>query len=280
MFPSTSAKSCSFVLAIASRPSQDLCWIAVKSYSSQVSLSSFVFFCYDLTSVGYTYDEKLHIARRFLLPKQISVNGLKEDQVNITEPALLHIATRYTREAGVRSLERAIGAVVRFKAVEWAEYLDGEVDSKMLTDGSGNEMTYSSVVEESDLEKMLGISRWEGEEKEREETRGVVFGLVVMGQGEGGIMPIETMMVPGNGSLKLTGSLGDVRAMIASSIQVACMLTTRAGNQGKLGDISQLGKAACVRHGADECEEYRSPQGREYRHPSAPACWGDEERWT
>ncbi|KAF9006341.1 ATP-dependent protease La [Hymenopellis radicata] len=166
---------------------------------------------------GYTYDEKMHIARRFLLPKQITANGLKEEHVTITEPALLHIATRYTREAGVRSLERAIGAVVRFKAVEWAEYIDNEVEggqAKMITDGKlitdGMDKTYSPVVEESDLEKMLGISRWEGEEKDREEVRGVVFGLVVMGQGEGGVMPVETMMVPGTGHLKLTGSLGDV----------------------------------------------------------------------
>ncbi len=159
----------------------------------------------------------MHIARRFLLPKQITANGLREELVTITEPALLHIATRYTREAGVRSLERAIGAVVRFKAVEWAEYIDNDVEGghpKMITDGKlisdGMEKTYSPVVEESDLEKMLGISRWEGEEKDREEVRGVVFGLVVMGQGEGGVMPVETMMVPGTGHLKLTGSLGDV----------------------------------------------------------------------
>ncbi|PBK92746.1 ATP-dependent protease La [Armillaria gallica] len=167
---------------------------------------------------GYTYDEKMHIARRFLLPKQITANGLKEELVSITEPALLHIATRYTREAGVRSLDRAIGAVVRHKAVEWAEHLDGDAfdgeqrlltDGKLLTDGSEGK-SYSPVVEESDLEKMLGISRWEGEEKEREEARGIVFGLVVMGQGEGGILPVETIAVPGTGSLKRTGSLGDV----------------------------------------------------------------------
>jgi ATP-dependent Lon protease len=150
---------------------------------------------------GYTYDEKMHIARRFLLPKQIQANGLLPGHVSITEPALLHIATQYTREAGVRSLERAIGGVVRFKAVQWAEYVDDE---------TMNVKEYIKVVNENDLEMILGISRWDGEEREREERRGVVYGLVVTGQGEGGILPVESIAVPGSGLLKLTGSLGDV----------------------------------------------------------------------
>lgn len=150
---------------------------------------------------GYTYDEKMHIARRFLLPKQIRANGISSSQVELTDDALLHIATAYTREAGVRSLERAIGAVVRFKAVEWAEYLD--------TPESPNK-AWRSVVEQDELDKILGVPRWDGEEREREERRGVVYGLVVTGMGEGGIMPVESTAVPGTGRLKLTGSLGDV----------------------------------------------------------------------
>lgn len=171
----------------------------------------------------------MHIARRFLLPKQLQANGLNESHITITEPALLHIATRYTREAGVRSLERAIGSVVRYKAVEWAEYMD----SLDIESGPGQQMAvtvpvspssssmdlepvgkeqkvYQRVVEEYELEKILGISRWEGEERDRELRRGVVYGLVVMGRGEGGILPVETVAVPGTGVLKLTGSLGDV----------------------------------------------------------------------
>ncbi|TFK71533.1 ATP-dependent protease La [Pluteus cervinus] len=180
---------------------------------------------------GYTYDEKMHIARRFLLPKQLRSNGLDESHIRITEPALLHIVTRYTREAGVRSLERAIGGVVRYKAVEWAEYVDGQygplpvkatvavtseqrlddvaIDSDGVVIGP-KKKEYERVVEEHELEGILGIARWDGEEKEREERRGVVYGLVVMGQGEGGILPVETIAVPGTGRLKLTGSLGDV----------------------------------------------------------------------
>lgn len=131
----------------------------------------------------------------------------------------MHIATRYTREAGVRSLERAIGSVVRYKAVEWAEHLDEIAQAPSSQEGNpdqskavvlANKHHYERVVEESELEKILGIARWDGEEREREERRGVVYGLVVMGQGEGGILPVETIALPGSGKLKLTGSLGDV----------------------------------------------------------------------
>ena len=153
---------------------------------------------------GYTYDEKMHIARRFLLPKQILANGLSPSQLQLTDDALLHIATVYTREVGVRSLERAIGSVVRFKAVEWTEYLDvGASEGE-------NHKAWRSIVEENELEKILGVPRWDGEEREREERRGVVYGLVVTGMGEGGILPVESTVLPGAGRLKLTGSLGDV----------------------------------------------------------------------
>ncbi|KAI0790959.1 Lon protease C-terminal proteolytic domain-containing protein [Abortiporus biennis] len=159
---------------------------------------------------GYTYDEKIHIARRFLLPKQLQANGLTVEHLTLTEPALLHIATMYTREAGVRSLERAIGAVVRYKAVEWAESLDNQTSSKAVTTTGTSKKPYNKVVEEQELEKILGIARWDPEERDREERRGVVYGLVVTGMGEGGILPVETLTVPGSGVLKLTGSLGEV----------------------------------------------------------------------
>ena len=155
----------------------------------------------------------MHIAKRFLLPKQLKANGLDSFLLTITEPALLHIATRYTREAGVRNLERAIGGVVRYKVVEWAEHLDSQSEKASSLKNKGSDLVtkaYDKVVEEHQLEKILGIARWDGEEKEREERRGVVYGLVVMGQGEGGILPVETIAIPGTGKLKLTGSLGDV----------------------------------------------------------------------
>ena len=99
----------------------------------------------------------------------------------------------------MRSLERAIGAVVRFKAVEWADHVDEQTENE-----------YRHEVLPEDLERMLGIARWDGEERDREERRGIVYGLVVMGQGEGGILPVETIATPGTGQLKLTGSLGEV----------------------------------------------------------------------
>ncbi|KAL0952321.1 hypothetical protein HGRIS_006603 [Hohenbuehelia grisea] len=182
---------------------------------------------------GYTYDEKLHIARRFLLPKQLKANGLTANEVEISEEALRRIATSYTREAGVRSLERALGGVVRWKAVEWAEWAENGgaehgSSEQALTDHSAvdpitgralvvtkfsddeSRGEYRRIVEEHELEKILGIPRWDGDEREREERRGIVYGLVVMGQGEGGILPVESIIVPGRGGLKLTGSLGDV----------------------------------------------------------------------
>lgn len=102
---------------------------------------------------------------------------------------------------------------MRYKAVEWAEHLDStqlENASSLNNEGELVTKTYEKVVEEHQLEKILGIARWDSEEKEREERRGVVYGLVVMGQGEGGILPVETIAIPGTGKLKLTGSLGDV----------------------------------------------------------------------
>ncbi|KAG6836975.1 hypothetical protein H0H93_016928 [Arthromyces matolae] len=206
---------------------------------------------------GYTYDEKMHIARRFLLPKQLQANGLNETHITLTEPALLHIATRYTREAGVRSLERAIGGVVRYKAVEWAEFMDegGEAKDVGRNDGAvvvaerpGATKAYRRVVEEHEIEKILGIARWDGEEREREARRGVVYGLVVMGQGEGGILPVETIAVPGSGKVKLTGSLGDV---IKESAELAlswvkthaydlCITNTRVQDPLKFPDLIDI----------------------------------------
>jgi ATP-dependent Lon protease len=176
----------------------------------------------------------LHIARRFLLPKQLAQNGLSASHVQPTEPALLRVVTHYTREAGVRALERAIGGIVRFKAVEWAAYVDARglppsslpsttssrTSSPALSDASralvkrvkDDDSRYDPVVEAEELEKILGLSRHDSEDRDREARRGVVWGLVVTGMGEGEIMPVESIATPGNGNLKLTGSLGDVRS--------------------------------------------------------------------
>ncbi|KAH9022773.1 ATP-dependent protease La [Lactarius pseudohatsudake] len=185
---------------------------------------------------GYTHDEKLHIARRFLLPKQLAQSGLSEPHVQLTEPTLLKTVTHYTREAGVRSLERSIGGIVRFKAVEWAAQpalVDAhglapsslpaplpsasEAPDALVKRNKEGGMGYNPIVEADELENILGLSRYDGEDREREARRGFVWGLVVTGMGEGEIMPVESIATPGSGHLKLTGSLGDVSAELALS---------------------------------------------------------------
>jgi ATP-dependent Lon protease len=96
---------------------------------------------------GYTFEEKLHIARQHLLPKQIKAHGLEVDQVQISDETLLKLAENYTRESGVRNFERKIASVVRAKCVEWAEFKE-----------SGNIDNYKQQVTEKDLETILGVS--------------------------------------------------------------------------------------------------------------------------
>lgn len=148
---------------------------------------------------GYTHDEKVHIARNYLIPKQIKAQGLQPADVDISDEVLLKIAMSYTREAGVRTLERCISTVVRGKAVEYAEKRKGSRDS------------YDAVVKLEDLRKYLGIETFEPEVAQREARPGNATGLAYQGSGSGGILFIETLLLPpGTATLKLTGSLGDV----------------------------------------------------------------------
>ncbi len=146
---------------------------------------------------GYTFVEKLKIAERHLIPKQSKANGLLPEQIAISEELVLQIATRYTREAGVRNLEREIAGVCRAKAVEVAEYRDtGKV--------------YSSEVKGEELERILGLARYEDELAETDVKPGLVTGLAYTGSGNGGLLFLEASEMPGKGQLELTGSLGDV----------------------------------------------------------------------
>ncbi|EPQ27329.1 uncharacterized protein PFL1_05251 [Pseudozyma flocculosa PF-1] len=164
---------------------------------------------------GYTHDEKTAIARQYLLPKQVKAQGLQPGDLVVSDEVLLKIAMGYTREAGVRTLEREVGALARAKAVEYAQAKKGA-----LRDDAGNAVAYDPVVKVEQLEKYLGPETFEPEVAESEARRpGVATGLAYQGSGSGGILHIESVLLPpGSGNLKLTGSLGDV---IRESAEIA-----------------------------------------------------------
>ena len=141
---------------------------------------------------GYTEEEKLVIARRYLLPRQIERNGLHQGQVELDDGVLRAIIRDYTREAGVRNLEREIGAVLRNVAVRVAEGARKSVH-----------------VNQSELTAILGPSRFDPEVAQRAAMPGVATGLAWTPVG-GDILFIELSRMPGSGKLILTGQLGDV----------------------------------------------------------------------
>jgi ATP-dependent Lon protease len=141
---------------------------------------------------GYTEEEKLEIAKRYLVKRQLEANGLDSSKAEITEEALKAIIRDYTREAGVRNLEREMGAVLRNAAMRIAEGAKGPV-----------------VVEPKDLHAILGPRRFESEIAERTSVPGVATGLAWTPVG-GDILFIEASRIPGTGKLILTGQLGDV----------------------------------------------------------------------
>jgi len=141
---------------------------------------------------GYTEEEKLEIARRYLLKRQLAASGLTPEQCDITEDAIRAIIRDYTREAGVRNLERLIGAVCRHCAMRIAE-------------GSVEHMR----VDKAALPAILGPRRFENEVAMRTSVAGVATGLAWTPTG-GDILFIEATRVPGRGKLILTGQLGDV----------------------------------------------------------------------
>ena len=141
---------------------------------------------------GYTVAERLQIARRYLVPRQLGESGLKAEQVEITDDALRTIIRGYTREAGVRNLEREIGAVFRRSAVR-------------IADGSATHIE----ITEKEIPEILGGQRFESEQAQRTSVPGVSTGLAWTPVG-GDILFIEATRIPGNGKLILTGQLGDV----------------------------------------------------------------------
>jgi ATP-dependent Lon protease len=141
---------------------------------------------------GYTEDEKLKIAEGHLLPKIYEDHGLKKDQINISSNAILKVVREYTREAGVRNLERKLAAITRKVAKEFVEGRD-----------------HKALVAVNSVEKHLGLPDYEHQETNLEDRIGVATGLAY-NQAGGDILDIEVAVVPGKGELTLTGSLGDV----------------------------------------------------------------------
>ncbi|HET7131366.1 MAG TPA: S16 family serine protease, partial [Gammaproteobacteria bacterium] len=141
---------------------------------------------------GYTQEEKLAIATRYLVQRQLKANGLTDSQVSVTEAAIAAVIDGYTREAGVRNLEREIGALLRHAAMRIAEGAESQI-----------------TIDAGDVATILGARRFENEVKLRTSVPGVATGLAWTPVG-GDILFIEATLVPGKGNLILTGQLGDV----------------------------------------------------------------------
>ncbi|MGK0270151.1 MAG: ATP-dependent Lon protease [Cocleimonas sp.] len=161
---------------------------------------------------GYTEDEKLNIAKNYLVPKQLKDNGVKKGEVTISDSALLSIVRHYTREAGVRSLEREISKICR-KVIR--EHLLGK---KTKTAVSGR-----------NISKYLGVQKFDYGRADKENQVGQVTGLAWTSVG-GELLTIESVVVSGNGQVKSTGSLGKV---MQESIQAAeTVVKSRARSLG------------------------------------------------
>ncbi len=145
---------------------------------------------------GYTYEEKLQIAKKYLLPKQIEANGLKNVKVTIPDDVMMDIIACYTRESGVRNLEREIASVIRKLAVRYVNRGDKEIKS--------------FKVSKKDLREYLGAERYKDDLKNAEDEVGLVTGLAWTSVG-GTTLNIEVSLISGGkGDIKLTGSLGEV----------------------------------------------------------------------
>ncbi|GMO99493.1 endopeptidase La [Bradyrhizobium sp. TM239] len=170
-----------------------------------------------ISLAGYTEEEKLEIAKRYLVRRQLEANGLSAEQAEIEPEALKLVVKGYTREAGVRNLEREIGKLFRHAAVQVAEGTTAKV-----------------VVTPKDIGTVLGQPRFEGEIAQRTSVPGVATGLAWTPVG-GDILFIEASRVPGRGGMILTGQLGEV---MRESVQAALTLVKSKATQ--LGIDPQL----------------------------------------
>lgn len=167
---------------------------------------------------GYTEDEKTSIAQRYLLPKQIKNNGLKEEEIAVSEAALRDIIRYYTREAGVRSLEREVSKICR------------KVVKMLLLKKSEKKV----AVTPKNLDKFLGVRRYDFGVAEKENQIGQVVGLAWTEVG-GDLLTIEAVQMPGKGGVIRTGTLGDV---MKESIEAArTVVRSRANRLGIKNEV-------------------------------------------
>ena len=167
---------------------------------------------------GYTEDEKTSIAQRYLLPKQMKGNGLKDTELSITEAAIRDIIRYYTREAGVRALEREISKICR------------KVVKMMLLKKQQRKV----VVTPKNMDKFLGVKQFDFGVAEKENQIGEVTGLAWTEVG-GELLTIEAVTVPGKGQIIRTGTLGDV---MKESIEAArTVVRSRANNLGIKNEV-------------------------------------------
>ncbi len=170
---------------------------------------------------GYTEEEKLHIATDFLLPKQLEANGFKEDEITLNEKALLDIIRRYTREAGVRSLERTIASVCRKVARERLKNKEPRKKYRISPQG---------------IEKYLGVPKYRFGLAEEHNEIGLTTGMAWTEVG-GELLQIEATVMPGSGKLTITGKLGDV--MQESAQAAMSYVRSRAMRLGLDADFYQ-----------------------------------------
>jgi ATP-dependent Lon protease len=151
---------------------------------------------------GYTFEEKMMIAKQHLVPKQVKEHGITKDHIDLPDATILKLATGYTREAGVRNLEREIASVCRAVAVEVASW-------PQPTQGTEKIPFPQVVIDEAKINKVLGPEKFYNETAERTSVPGVATGLAWTAAG-GDLLFIEATRMGGKGSMILTGQLGDV----------------------------------------------------------------------
>jgi ATP-dependent Lon protease len=176
---------------------------------------------------GYTEEEKLNIAERYLIPKQLKANGLKPEELKIAESAIRDIVRYYTRESGVRNLEREIAKICR-KVVKEIALAGPKPATK--------KKSAAVQVTSKNLEKYSGVRRYDYGRAEEQNEIGLVTGLAWTEVG-GDLLQIEVALVPGKGGMTLTGQLGDV--MKESGSAALSVVRSRAASLGVDADFLQ-----------------------------------------